>query len=468
MDSSGLSCFVIFLVVAIYLGAVVLSHFCILSQSLTEIKKRLRDEDEENHSSDKILAKLLENSPRLILSVQLTEGICAMLLGIFVAFPIATKLIARLALRLLALGKGYALFWGAFAYVIPIVIAILLSLAMIVLCELLPKIIIAKKDEDKLATRLAPFMNFVYCLCYPLTIVAELLARLLAKILGEDSYEAEKSVTEEEIRMMVDAGNEKGAIEQSERDMIDNIFEFDDNEVQRVMTHRTEMVTLQKDMTVTQAVKIAVEEGYSRLPVYDEDIDDIVGILYVKDLLTLVGKESAHKETIDHYLREAIFVPESKRCDDLFKIFKAKKIQIAIVVDEYGGTSGLVSMEDLLEAIVGNIQDEYDDEEELTKILPDGRFIFDGSIDIEEFSKLTDYVVPEEYEDCETLGGLITDILGRIPKEKEKPKIILGNITLTVTKIEDRRIAKVFCQVKPEEDEKEKRPFQRDRERTIE
>lgn len=442
MDSSTLPLVIIlFILICAFCGTVILGHFCILSQNLSEIKRHLREEKDPSPRL-KHLEKLLEHSPRLILSAQITEGVSAMLLGIFVSYPLSLGIVGFLGER-----------YGALPYIkeiIAVLMTILITTLMIIGCQLVPKIISSKKDKAVLAQKLSGFVNFAYNLWYPLTVVMELMALGIAKLMGSESYDGEKSVTEEEIRMMIDAGNEKGAIEQSERDMIDNIFEFDDNEVQKVMTHRTEMVTLQKDMIVVDAVKIAVEEGYSRIPVYGEDIDDIVGVLYVKDLLPLVGKEKAHKETIEGYLREVIFVPETKRCDDLFRIFKSRKIQIAIVVDEYGGTSGLVSMEDLLEAIVGNIQDEYDDEEELWGELSEGKYIFDGSIDIEEFEKLTDSFIPEEYEDCETLGGLITNILGRIPEENEKPKVVLGGITLTVTKIEDRRIAKVFCEVKKE------------------
>lgn len=248
---------------------------------------------------------------------------------------------------------------------------------------------------------------------------------------------------EEEIRMMVDAGKQKGTIEQSEKDMIDNIFEFDDRCVCEVMTHRTDMYAVASDATLEQVTALAIETGYSRLPVYDEDIDDIMGILYVKDLLCLIGAEKADFE-LKNYMRSALFVPENMSCVDLFAQFKQKKVQVAIAVDEYGGTAGVVTMEDLLESIVGNIQDEYDDEEEEVSRLEDGNYSLDGAVGISEVERLFGASL-ECDSDYDTIGGLLIEVLERIPAPDERPSIVISGIRFTVTAVEDRRIARVHA-----------------------
>ncbi|MEG1993624.1 MAG: hemolysin family protein [Oscillospiraceae bacterium] len=435
--SSIFSLILVFLGIAVFYGIVVLGHYSIISLNDNELAKEIDD----GNKKAKLIGKIIEKPTRFILSMQVVECFCSMFIAAFLSSAIATSVFAKL--------PDFRNVQPRIVYVILLLaITVVIGVVTIVLSQLVPKKL-AVNNPRAIAYALAPIMRAVYWIVFPFVSFVSFLSKIVVGIFGVNIDETEKNVTEEEIRMMIDAGNEKGTIEQSERDMIDNIFEFDDNDVQKVMTHRTEMVALQKDVSVVEAVKTAVAEGYSRIPVYDEDIDDIVGILYAKDLLPLVGDANAKNITISNFLRPIIFVPESKRCDDLFKIFQARKIQVAIVVDEYGGTSGLVSMEDLLEAIVGNIQDEYDDEEELFKKVSDNCYIFDGSIDIEDFEKIASVDIPNEYEECETLGGLITDMLDRIPEEKEHPEVSFSNAVLKVLKVEDRRIAKVKCEIKP-------------------
>ena len=240
--------------------------------------------------------------------------------------------------------------------------------------------------------------------------------------------------------MMVDVGNEKGAIEQSEKDMINNIFEFDDRNVSEVMTHRTDMTAVPKDVTIDRIVAIAIETGFSRIPVYDEDIDDIMGIVYVKDLLCLIGTPGVDFDA-QKYMRPALFVPESMSCVDLFAQFKQKKVMVAIVVDEYGGTAGIASMEDLLESIVGNIQDEYDEEEELIRQEADGSYLADGMTEVEDLEELLG--IQFEEEDYETLNGFLIFHLERIPTEEENCVVSYGGYDFQVLSMENNIIKTV-------------------------
>ena len=274
----------------------------------------------------------------------------------------------------------------------------------------------------------------------------------LACLFGADPRKTADTVTEEEIRMLVDTGSEMGFIEESQKEMINNIFEFDDTTVGDVMTHRTDVAAVENTATVMDVIRLAIDEGYSRIPVYREDIDDIIGIVYAKDMLRCINEtpDEMSQQPITSFIRPAIFVPESNRCSDLFKTFKEKKTQMAIVVDEYGGTSGVVTMEDLLESIVGNMEDEYDQEEEEYQKVSDNIFILDGSMSIEDVEELLGCNIGPE-EDYDTLSGLITDKLDRIPAKDEHPVVRINNVEFTVLDTEERRIAKLRADILPEE-----------------
>ena len=212
------------------------------------------------------------------------------------------------------------------------------------------------------------------------------------------------------------------------------------------MTHRTEIIAVPADAGLDDIIRLATEEGYSRMPVYEEDIDNIIGVLYVKDLLGFAIQPANGFQIRDH-IRKALFVPETNSCEELFQQLKTKKLQMAIVIDEYGGTSGLVTMEDLLESIVGNIQDEYDEEEEQISRVGDHIYLIDGTTSIEEVERLFDISFPEDSE-YDTLGGYITEQLGHIPRTGELARVELENIQFTVVSMVERRIAKVRAEQK--------------------
>ena len=272
----------------------------------------------------------------------------------------------------------------------------------------------------------------------------------------ETQETAEEVVTEEEITMMVDVGEEKGVIEDVQKEMINNIFEFDDLNAGDIMTHRTDVVAADvNDTTLEEFMALAIEHGRSRIPLYDEDIDNIVGIVYIKDLLKYVGKEVKVKGTLKNIMREPYFVPESKDCGELFKEMRLQRIQMAVVVDEYGGTAGIVTLEDIVEAVMGDIQDEYDEEEEEISKIDENTFTVEGTIDIEEIDELIGKELPEG--DYETLAGFIMDELQCIPKNGEMNEVVFENVKFTVLEVEDRRIEKIKVEITPvvEEDEDE-------------
>ncbi|NCB64303.1 MAG: HlyC/CorC family transporter, partial [Clostridia bacterium] len=241
-----------------------------------------------------------------------------------------------------------------------------------------------------------------------------------------------------EIRMMVDIGEEKGAIQREEKEMIENIFEFNNTTAEDVMIHRTDMVLIWTGDTDEEIMATIADSGLSRFPVYEEDADDVLGILSTRDYLINVRQE--HPKPIEELLREAYFVPESVRADVLFRDMQSKKVHMAIVVDEYGGTSGLVTMEDLLEEIVGNIYDEFDPLEDQEIIqLEENLWRVAGSAELEDLSAAIGVELSED-EEYDTLGGLVFDQLSVIPEDGSQFEVNACGLRIQVEKFGDRRV----------------------------
>ena len=308
---------------------------------------------------------------------------------------------------------------------------------------------LGKKYADRFAFSSVSTMYWLVRVFFPLCGIIRLVSRWIGRLfgIGREAENEQETVTEEDIRLMVDTGGEMGTIEKSQQEMIENIFEFDDNTAGDVMTHRTDVVAVEETATVADVASLAVETGFSRLPVYKKNLDNITGVIYVKDLLKLIADKSAIGEDlsampITGYIRPVIYVPESAGCRALFARFKATKTHIAVVVDEYGGTAGLVCMEDILESIVGDIEDEYDEQEEEVSRLKENEFMFDGTIDLKDAGELLEIEYPED-EDYDTLAGFITHMLGYIPDEGTTPYIDFSGWRFTVVIVDDRRIEKV-------------------------
>lgn len=325
-------------------------------------------------------------------------------------------------------------------FISVVIITFVLAFFMLVFGELIPKTI-ATHNYEYISFKVAKPLSIIYSLEKPFVALLLSTTNAVLRIFKIDPNKKLKEVTEEEIRMMVDVGNESGTIEESEKDMINNIFEFDNRTADEIMTHRTDMTAIEINTSLDEIISIAVEDGHSRIPVYNENLDDIEGILYVKDLLELILKKP---ETFDisKYMRKALFVPETNHCKELFQDFKDKKIQMAIVVDEYGGTSGLVTMEDLIESIVGNIQDEYDDETEEISQVSKNVFIIEGITSLDDIEKLFNMKFSQD-DDYDTIGGYIIDKIGHIPSENEHPVISISGINFTVLNMDERRISKI-------------------------
>ena len=403
---------------------------------------------DEAHKKAKKVLRLTEDSSRFLSTIQVGVTLAGFLTSAVAATSFSSILTAWLTDVFSITDRSVI---GLIASLSLILITIIISYFSLVLGELLPKRI-AMHNPESISFRVVGILLFFKAIMRPIVALLSVSTNGMLRIFGINPKDAPQAVTEEEIRMLVDVGEEKGVIEESQKEMINNIFEFDDIVAADVMTHRTDVVAIDINDSFTTVLKTVMEEGYSRIPVYDDDLDDIKGVLYVKDLLKFVGQDLP-KRGVAKLMRKAYFVPESKKCGELFAEMTEKRIQLAIVSDEYGGFAGIVTIEDLLESIVGNMQDEYDDEEEEFEKLNDTTYTIDGVTDIEEVEEELGIKLPQgEYD---TVAGMIMSILGRIPEENETPMVEVAGCEFTVESINERRIERVKIVKLPVEEKAE-------------
>ena len=317
------------------------------------------------------------------------------------------------------------------------VVTVVISYFTLVLGELVPKRVAMKKSEQ-IARAICGFISGMSKICKPVIWLLTKSTNGVLRLMRISPEDEEEEVSEEEIRYMVDVGEEKGTIETSERDMIENIFEFNNITAEDVMVHRTDMRFIWMDSTHDEIIETIRSSGLSRFPVIGEDADDVKGLLIARDYL--LNEERAEKQTLEALIRPAYFVPESVRADVLFRNMQIKKVHMAIVVDEYGGTSGLVTMEDLLEEIVGNIYDETDPLEarEITELEP-GVFRVAGHCDLDALRERLGVDIPEN-DEIDTLSGLIINELSNVPEDGSTFDIDLCGMHVHVDEVRDRRV----------------------------
>ncbi len=268
---------------------------------------------------------------------------------------------------------------------------------------------------------------------------------LFSRLFRHDEFETSTDA-EDEIISVLNMCCEQGLIDDNCRIMIENIFSFDDTCAGEIMTHRKDVIACEESEPLTQVVDKIIKSGYSRIPVYHEDTDNIVGILYAKDLLEFVFNEIPQNFKLTDITRDVFYIPSSKKCSELFAEMVAEKKQIAIVVDEYGGTDGIISLEDLIEFIMGNIQDEFDNEDNQAHRITEKIYSIDGSTGLDEVNQLIGSSLP--VEDFDTVAGLILDKLGKIPADGECPEVDSYGVKFTVAEVEKRRIVKVLVELK--------------------
>jgi putative hemolysin len=321
-----------------------------------------------------------------------------------------------------------------------ILVTIVLSLFTIVFGELVPKSL-ALAHPERFALTLARPVDILGRLLGPLVAVLTAITRAVTHALGVDVTK-EAQISAEELKLIVERGGEQGILEAEEEQMIHAVIELGDRRVHEVMWPRTRIVSLPATASMDEAIQTIVEEGHSRIPVYEESVDHVIGILYAKDLLPYLRDAAGPRPELRAILRAPLFVPESMSIDDLLHEFQRRKVHIAIVLDEYGGTAGIVTIEDLLEEIVGEIQDEYDVEEPMVERLSDDEARLDGRAAVGELSDLFDIEIELEDEDeYDTIGGLIYHRIGGVPAPGDRVEV--DGLILTVETVDGRRVDKV-------------------------
>ena len=403
---------VIILIVALILCAFAsTAETALTSISRIQLKNLVEKGDKRAIKIDNLLAQ-----PNVFLSTILVVN--------SVAVIVASSMATVLALRF---SESYG----------ELISSVLISLVVLIFCEIAPKTA-AVQNPLRFARVLVSPVRGAAWLLRPIVWSLSVITNGLVRLFGGEMKHHGPFVTEEELRLLVTVGEKEGVLEEDEKVMINSIFEFADTTVREVMVPRIDMVTLESDATVDEAVDLALQGGFSRIPVYEDNIDNIVGILYTKDMLRQL-REDHNTLSIRDLVRPAYFVPETKKLDDLLREIRQRRVHMVIVVDEYSSVAGLVTIEDLVEEIVGDIKDEYDREENLFEQVNEYEYIFDPKISIDEFNELMDAKL--EAEDYDTLAGFLYAQLDKIPIVGDTT--IFENMTFTVLGTRGRRITKV-------------------------
>lgn len=332
---------------------------------------------------------------------------------------------------------------------IHILIAVLVSILVFIFFSVFGIMVprkLAEQNPHRWLFGLYKFVTFIIILFTPVSFIITKLCNVVLRIVGIDPSSINDNVTEEEIITMVNEGHEQGVLLASEAEMITNIVEFGEKEAKDIMTHRVNVVAFDVNLTINEVFDMITEESFSRYPIYDGDINDIVGVLHFRDLVKAYSDGHNRRFTLkdmkDEILFEAHIIPETRNIDDLFKSMQAEKVHMAVVVDEYGQMSGVVTMEDILEEIVGNIMDEYDEEETSIYRHDNDTYEMDGSTQLEDIQELFD--IDFDVDDIDTLSGFLTYKHGSIPEEGNNFTIEYGGYIFKVKEIENKIIKKVL------------------------
>jgi putative hemolysin len=414
---------------------IVHAFFAAAKEAIVSIRKsrRLQLVEEDNYAAE-LVNSLAEDATRLLTTEQLILKFTGFFIVGFAAFVYTTPLA-----QLISINNFSAM----------ILVTIVVVFITLIFGELIPREIARSYPEAIALWSIYPF-NLLSYLAAPLARVITKLGRGLTGRWDETGDYGLGTITEEDLRTYVDAGEEGGLLKEEEKEMIYSIFDLGDTLAREIMVPRIDVVAVEADIPVSEALDTILEAGHSRVPVYNDNIDNIVGILYAKDLLAH-WRKGGEPRPVRGLEREVYYVPETKLVSDLLRELQTKKVHIAIVVDEYGGTAGLVTIEDILEEIVGEIQDEYDAEEFYMDRISDDEYIFSARLDLDDINDIMSVDLPTDESD--TLGGLVYSMLGRVPAVGDS--LDVADLHLTVLTVEGRRIGTVKAQRIKKQDKEE-------------
>lgn len=422
---SQLIVLIILILINAYFAA---SEIAFISLNDAKIEKQAK----EGNKKAKQIEKMLKTPSKFLATIQIGITLAGFLSSAFASETFADKIAPYLYNMIPAISLGV---WKSISIIF---ITIILSFFTLVFGELVPKRI-AMKHYEKISFATIGVIRTISILTAPFVKLLTSVTNGISKIFGVGENE-EETVTEEEIKMMVDQGQENGTIKEDEKELINNVFEFNDITVSEIMRHRKDIFAVDINISTEELLEELSKEEYrySRIPVYDETIDEIKGVLYVKDVLKNINKKTFKVKNV---IKDAYFISQNRLINEVFKELQKNKKQLAIILDEYGGTAGIVTMEDILEELVGDIYDEYDKEESEYEKIDENTYILSGSMPIFDVNKLLEADIPEG--EFDTISGFLQDKLGRIPEDKEKPIIETEKVTYKIEKSEDKRIIKI-------------------------
>ena len=401
------------------------SEIAFISLNDAKIEKQAR----EGNKKAKQIEEMLKSPSKFLATIQIGITLAGFLSSAFASDAFAEKL----APSLYTLMPFFSLaVWKSISIII---ITIILSFFTLVFGELVPKRL-AMKHYEKISFATIGVIRMISIITSPFVKLLTFVTNTISKIFGVGESD-EGEVTEEEIKMMIDQGEEKGTIKEEEKELINNVFEFNDITVSEIMRHRKDIFAVDINISNEELVQELIDSQYrySRIPIYDETIDEIKGILYIKDVMKNINNKDVKVKDL---VKDAYFVSQSRLINEVFKELQKHKMQMAIILDEYGGTAGIITMEDILEELVGDIYDEYDKEEKDFEKIDENTYILSGSMPIYDVNKLLDAKIPEG--DYDTISGYLQEELGRIPEDEEKPIIETDTVTYKIEQYEDKRI----------------------------
>lgn len=425
-----------------FLAATAIRAFFALSRGalINMRRSRLVELEQRGVTSAIALQRLSDNSSQLLATAEVGS-----IFSLVIAAGIA---VADFVPHTLLWVQSWQLEWlpEAAAQVIAYILVVFgASMFLFIFGRLVPEAL-AVRNPEPMALALVRPMQFSSFVLSPVVRLAVAISNLLSMPLGGQKRDSASLVTQEELKTMVDAGEEEGLIEEDEKEMILSVLDFGDTLAREVMVPRIDITAVEVNTSIKEVTDLIITSGHSRLPIYRETIDDIVGFLYVKDILKALHEDS--EPPLAKLARPAYYTVESKKVSELLQEMQNRRVHACIVVDEYGGTAGMVTIEDILEEIVGDIQDEYDTEEPEVQLLPDNAgYIFDAGIDIDDVNDLLHVELPTDQSD--TLGGFIYDQIGEVPEKGAT--VQFARLLFTVLEVNDRRILKVEVTHEPEE-----------------
>lgn len=432
MDSSDL--WAQMLLILLLIGAN--AFFAASEMAIVSVRQaRLKPLIDEGNKSAILVSKFLEEPSKLLATIQIGITFAGFLASAIGAQTLSKSLSEFLKSLNMPFIDGYA------GVISTVVVTAIIGFFSLILGELVPKRMALEKSE-KIALAVARPIRILFKISAPVVKTLTYATNLVARILGGTNHVENSQITEEEIRLMINVGEEKGIFQETETDMINSIFEFDDTVAKEVMTPRTDIVAVSVDTSIDEILDIIIEESFSRIPVYEDSTDNIIGILYIKDLFALIRKNAEWKISLKDIVRPVYFVPEYKKIDELFKEMQKSKTHIAIVIDEYGGTAGLITIEDLLEEIVGNIFDEYDDVVLDYEKIDENTYIVSGMLSVSDINDIMDTAFPEE--EFDTISGIVLSLSGKMPDVGDE--VQFGTTSLRVEEVDDKRISRIKIQ----------------------